>query len=48
VFFLDRCLQGEVVIEKLRASGFVLKLHRDHFAPDAEDAVFLPMVTEKK
>jgi hypothetical protein len=48
VFFVDRCLEGATVIEKLRAAEVILELHKDHFAPDADDTEWPPAVADRR
>ncbi len=43
-FLIDRSLGSRDVPEALRAAGALVEVHDDHFAQDAEDAVWLPAV----
>jgi predicted nuclease of predicted toxin-antitoxin system len=45
-FFVDFCL-GRHVGEALRAAGLKVEFHLDHFAEDAEDEEWLPVVGER-
>jgi hypothetical protein len=48
VFFLDRCLQSEIIIAALLAAGLEVRLHRDFFPDDAPDTDWLPEVAGKR
>jgi predicted nuclease of predicted toxin-antitoxin system len=41
VYFVDRSLGREVIVEALRAAGQEAHAHDAHFAPDTEDAEWL-------
>ena len=43
-FFLDKCLGRNDVANALRAVGATIELLTDHFAPDAPDQDWLPVV----
>jgi predicted nuclease of predicted toxin-antitoxin system len=45
-FYVDCCL-GKAVAEALRAAGATVELHRDNFAPDVEDTIWIPRVAAK-
>src|SRR2546426_8606266 len=45
--FLDRSLGKKIVAEALRAVGATVKVHDDHFAPDAADEIWLSAVGGK-
>lgn len=47
IFFIDRALESNPVLEALRQSGATIEIHRDHFAPDALDTEWLPIVSKK-
>jgi predicted nuclease of predicted toxin-antitoxin system len=46
IFFVDRAL-GNRVVEALREAGAQVEAHRDHFAPDALDIEWLPVVSQR-
>jgi predicted nuclease of predicted toxin-antitoxin system len=46
IFFVDRAL-GKSVVSALREAGASVEAHADHFAPDAPDTEWLPVVSEK-
>jgi len=46
VFFVDRAL-GNRVVEALREAGAQVEAHRDHFAHDAPDTEWLPIVSQR-
>jgi hypothetical protein len=48
VFFLDRCLEGNVIIQSLQSAGFELRLHGNMFPPDAPDVEWLPHVAANR
>lgn len=45
VFYVDRCLGVRAIPSALRAAGAAVEIHDDHFAPDAEDAEWIPAVS---
>ncbi|MBS3933903.1 MAG: hypothetical protein KGZ35_06055 [Truepera sp.] len=47
VFFIDRNLQGRTFYEPLRAAGLLVALHRNHFAHEAADVEWIPVVAER-
>ncbi len=46
-FFVDANLDGPTFAEPLRAAGIALELHRDHFARDADDTLWIPEVAKR-
>ena len=44
VFFTDRDLGAKMFPGRLRAGGLTVEVHNDHFAPDALDEDWLPVV----
>jgi hypothetical protein len=42
--FLDRALDGKRLFEALQSAGADVQRHRDHFAPEAPDTLWLPEV----
>jgi hypothetical protein len=46
-YYLDANLDGPDLVGQLRAGGMTCEAHRDHFAPDAEDAGWIPAVAAK-
>lgn len=47
VFFIDRCLECNSIVEGFRNAGITIEVHKDHFPEDAEDVNWLPTVGEK-
>lgn len=45
-FFIDRCL-GKKLATVLRAQGYTVELHDSHFAKDAKDVDWLPIVGQR-
>lgn len=45
-FFIDRCLGSKRVVTALRQAELTIEIHKDHFAPDAPDVDWLPVVGE--
>lgn len=45
-FFIDRCL-GKKLATILRARGLTVEIHDDHFAKDAQDVDWLPIVGQR-
>ncbi|HET8781138.1 MAG TPA: hypothetical protein VFM63_01880 [Pyrinomonadaceae bacterium] len=46
-FFLDRASESKTLHQALKAKGVRVELHRDHFAPDADDSIWLPVVSRQ-
>jgi predicted nuclease of predicted toxin-antitoxin system len=46
-FFIDRCLGGRLIVEKLRDAGITVETHDDHFDKDAKDVDWLPSVGQR-
>jgi hypothetical protein len=46
--FLDENTSSRLVIDALLALGFRVELHKNHFNPGTEDAVWLGVVAKKK
>lgn len=46
VFFIDRAIGQKAVPEALIAAGETVEVHTSHFAPDALDEDWLPVVSE--
>jgi hypothetical protein len=46
-FFIDRCLGGRCIAEKLRNAGITVEIHDDHFDKGAKDVDWLPVVGQK-
>lgn len=44
IFFIDRCLECNSVIEAFRNAGITIEVHKDHFPNDAQDVDWLPEV----
>lgn len=47
VWFIDRALGRIVVADALREAGCAVELHGDHFAADAPDVDWLPVVAAR-
>lgn len=47
ILFVDRSLGGRLLPEALRALGRVVEVHDDHFAADAADTEWIPVVAAK-
>ena len=47
VFFIDRCMGKSKIAVPLREAGIRVELHDDHFAQDAQDDPWLPVVGRK-
>ena len=47
VFFIDRALESKRFLQALRENGATIEIHSDHFAPDALDTEWLPVVSQK-
>lgn len=47
VFFVDRALGAHVFPDALEAKGIVVERHRDHFAHDAPDEVWIAAVARQ-
>jgi len=47
VFFLDRSLECAIIVAALRDSGIEVHVHKDHFADDASDEIWLPEVARR-
>jgi hypothetical protein len=47
VYYLDANLDGPDITARLRAGGMRHQRHRDHFASDAEDEVWIPQIAER-
>jgi hypothetical protein len=47
VFFVDRSLGRKRFPAPLRDAGFIVEIHDDHFAPDAEDEVWLAEIGKR-
>lgn len=45
-FYADRCL-GRTVVAVLRAAGAAVEAHDDHFAQDAPDEGWIPVVADR-
>jgi hypothetical protein len=46
-YYLDANLDGPDLVRQLRAGGVPVERHRDHFAGDAEDEVWIPEVAAR-
>lgn len=44
VYYLDANLDGPELVGRLREAGMRCEPHRDHFAPDAADAAWIPAI----
>ena len=47
VLFIDRSLGKQIIATALRAAGFQVEVHDDHFSPDARDQEWLTEVGRK-
>ena len=47
MYFLDRSIESALVAAALRDVGVEVRLHRDFFADDAKDEVWLPDVAQR-
>lgn len=47
VYYLDANLDGPDLVHALRGAGMQCEPHRDHFAPDAADETWMPVVAAK-
>src|SRR5438128_1543570 len=47
VYYLDANLDGPELVKSLREAGMRCEPHRDHFAPDAADETWMPVVASK-
>ena len=46
IFYTDSCL-GKKCAEALRHEEFRVECHQDHFAPDAPDVAWIPVVSQR-
>ncbi len=46
-FFIDRALGKKSVPDALKTAGANVEIHADHFAPEAADVDWLPVVAQK-
>ncbi len=44
IFFVDRCLGKQPILEKLRSTGVTVEAHDDHFPQNAQDVHWLPVI----
>jgi len=47
VYYLDANLDGPELVNRLRSGGMRCEPHRDHFAPDARDEVWIPSIASR-
>jgi len=47
VYYLDANLDGLELVGRLRGAGMPCEPHRDHFAPDAADAAWIPPIAAR-
>lgn len=47
IFFIDRCLECNSIIEAFRNAGITIEIHKDHFPNDAQDVDWLPEVGKR-
>ena len=47
IYYLDANLDGPELVERLREAGMRCEPHRDHFAPDAADAAWIPEIASR-
>ncbi|HET7500678.1 MAG TPA: hypothetical protein VFK02_06725 [Kofleriaceae bacterium] len=47
IYYLDANLDGPDLVSRLRAAGMPCEPHRDHFAPDADDEVWIPVIASR-
>lgn len=47
VYYLDANLDGPELVGRLREAGMRCEPHRDHFAPDAADAAWIPAISSR-
>lgn len=47
-FFIDRCLGSKCIPDKLIEKGISVEIHDNHFAKDAKDTEWLPIVGNNK
>lgn len=47
VLHIDRCLGGVLLSRELKAAGWSAEVHDDHFAHDAVDTEWLPVVAAR-
>ena len=47
MYFLDRSIESALIAAALRDAGVEVRLHRDFFAHDAKDEVWLPDVAQR-
>ena len=47
-FFLDRALQSYDLRDALKEMGARVQMHRDHFPDDADDVVWLPVISKRR
>lgn len=45
--FLDRTHQGKVMVQFLKAMGMCVEVHRDHFAQDEADHLWIPVCAKR-
>ena len=48
IYYLDANLDGPELIARLRAGAMPCEAHRDHFAPDAPDAAWIPEIAARR
>jgi hypothetical protein len=47
VYYLDANLDGPELVRRLRDGGMPCEPHRDHFAPDARDDMWIPTIARR-
>src|SRR5207248_7551098 len=47
IFFLDRALESYLLRDSLKQMGARVQMHRDHFAEDAADVDWLPVIARR-
>jgi hypothetical protein len=47
IYYLDANLDGPELVGRLREAGMPCEPHRSHFAPDAEDELWIPAVASR-
>lgn len=47
VLFIDRAVQGRLLIEALREEGANIQLHQDHFSDNSPDTTWLPEIGKR-
>ena len=47
IYYLDANLDGPELVKRLRSGGMRCEAHRDHFASDADDEAWIPVIASR-